>query len=262
MPPFPTTSSAGHPILTRGLRTKLPRHALPPIHWCESVTNVIRNHWPPPCPTTTVQKAERGLRITGTPYYFYVMRTELSFGNAVFFFREAHQVEFSGTMQGTTPFDSGGLWDDRITISTNSKISSTKKREIFSCNQTPLSSLEQVFDRYIGSNYRSIKQYIKGLPPTTGTPPIVPGPPNCSRSWTWEARIPVKQVDRHLELVHGFLSRQDRRIYFDWLWNESGLDTHVRTDVAQWATQNITFSPAGVIPSQVAEEQLMRLCQQ
>ena len=42
-----------------------------------------------------------------------------------------------------------------------------------------------------------------GNPPGTGAIPIIPGPPNSSRAWTWEVRIPRDLTNRHVELLGG-----------------------------------------------------------
>ena len=262
MSPTPQDKPNQHLILTRGLHEQPCRPPTHDIHWCELITNLIRNHWCSLNPSKATQRAENGLRIQGTPYYFYVMRTELAFGNAVFFFREAAQVTWSATIQGTTPFDSGGLWDNKIEISGITRISPDLKRDIFSRNQTSLRAWKHAFHKYIDSNYDTIGQYVAGSSPSTGTPPIIPGDPNCTRAWTWEARIPAKQLDRHITLLQGFLSREDRKAYFDWLWNDSGLDIHVSNHITQWVTQNMTFAPTGVTASKIAEDELVGLCHQ
>ena len=96
-----------------------------------------------------------------------------------------------------------------------------------------------------------------GNSPGTGSTPIIPGPPNKSRAWTWEVRIPRDLTNRHVELLGGFLSEQDRSTHLGWLWTDSNLDDPICKSIDLWIRDKMKFTPPGISPSKVAEQELL-----
>ena len=237
------------------LVTGVPQRARESMHWRVLMTDVILKRWSSWSPSRGTKQAEDGLGVEGTPRYFYAMRTERAFGIVVFFFREVYNVEWPKDAYGATPFDSGGLWHDKIRREPSSD--SISAIMIFRNHQKPLMSWQQAFKEYIALNYGSMREYVKGDPPRAGASPIISGPPNSSRAWTWEVRIPRDLTNRHVELLGGFLSEEDRNTYLDWLWNESNLDDGLCRSVDLWMRNKMKFAPLGVLPLKLAEKELL-----
>ena len=237
------------------LVTGMPQRARENMHWRELMTDVILKKWSSWNPSRGTKQAEDGLGIEGTPRYFYAMRTDRAFGIVVFFFREVHNVAWPADAYGATPFDSGGLWHDKIC--TDPPSGSVSTNTIFREHQKSLMSWKQAFKKYIASNYDSMKEYIMGNPPGIGSSPIIPGSPNSSRAWTWEVRIPRELTNRHVELLGGFLSDEDRSTYLDWLWYDSNLDDVLCRSINLWMQDKMQFAPPGILPSKVAEQELL-----
>lgn len=239
------------PLLVVGL----PEGTRSSMDWRESLTRIIRRQWSSRQPSQRTQQAEAGLGIEGTPCYFYAMRTERAFGFAVFFFCEIRSYGWPESSRGATPFDSGGFWHGKV--HTVPSTASVERKEIFRIHEKPLPSWRQAFKKYITANYNSIEEYVEGLPPSMGSSPILPGPPNTSRAWTWEVRIPSVLMDGGVELLRGFLPEEDRAKYLDWLWADSSHDDGICRSIQRWMQDNMTFAPLGVVASMVAERELL-----
>ena len=223
--------------------------------WCESMTNIIRKQWSPRRRSPRTRQAEDGFGIRGTPHYFYAMRTERAFGVAVFFFRETRSAGWPEGIDGATPFDSGGLWHGKVR--TSPSVDYPGIEGVFQAHQKPLTSWMPAFHEYIATNYRSMNEYIRGVRPSTGTEPIIPGPPNSSRVWTWEVRVPSASMKDGVELLRGFLSEDDRHRYLNWLWDDSDLDDSICDGIERWVRDNMMFAPLGLSASAVAESRLL-----
>ena len=239
------------------LVTGVPERSRASSCWRESITGIIRKSWSSRQRSQRTRQAEAGLGIHGAPHYFYAMRTERAFGVAVFFFRETQSTEWPEGIDGATPFDSGGLWHGKVR--TSPPADHPGIREIFRTLREPLASWTPAFDEYIAANYRSVNEYIEGARPSTGTAPIIPGPPNSSRAWTWEVRIPNARMSSGAELLHGFLSEDDRQTYLNWLWDESNLDDSICDEIEDWMRDqdNMTYASPGLPASTIAEHTLL-----
>ena len=225
------------------------------MDWRESLTSIIRREWSSRRPSTRTQQAEAGLGIEGTPCYFYAMRTEHAFGLAVFLFREIQDTGWPEGVRGATPFDSGGFWHDKV--HSEPQAEPHEKKALFLVHDRPLSCWSQAFKEYIDANYNFVDEYVEGLPPSVGTDPIIPGPPNTSRAWTWEVRVPSVLMTDGVELLRGFLSEEDVASYRDWLWTESDLDDGVCRSIEWWMQDNMNFAPPDEYPSTVAKRELL-----
>ena len=214
------------------------------VDWRVSLTNIVRRQWGLRKPSPNTIQAETGLGIDGTPYYFFAMHTERAFGFAVFFFQARRKSAWQDEVNGATPFDSGGLWHDNLR--TTRPINDHQKRKIFRTNQYSLSTWVREFNRYIHNNYNSINKYIYGERPSIGVAPIIPKPPNTSRAWTWEVRVPINLMYTGMELMYGFMSEEDGERYRDWLWNDSEFDDGVCHSIELWMESNVTFTQLGV----------------
>lgn len=245
-----TDTLADKPILVSGV----PEPTRAKEDWRKSLTYILAKSWSLRAPSQGTRQAETGLGIDGTPHYFYVMRTEQAFGGAVFLFRENDIVEWPAGVNGATPFDSGGLWHNKIAM--HSSPASTRKRQIFEKHQEPLSSWAKAFGNYIARNYAHISDYIEGEPPQTPSHPIILGQPNSSRAWTWEVRVPCDLLDANVNLICGCLSSQDYSKYLNWLWSDSNLEDRKCRSIHLWMRDNITLAPEGELALTVAERQI------
>lgn len=245
------STERSYPLLATGL----PEGTRSIMGWRESLTRIIRRQWSSRRPSRRTQLAEAGLGIQGKPCYFYAMRTERAFGLAVFFFRETRDPGWPEGAHGATPFDSGGFWHDKI--HTLPPDTAREKKEIFLVHDQPLPFWGQAFQEYIAANYNSMEEYVEGRPPIVGSRPIIPGPPNTSRAWTWEVRVPSILMAGRVELLRGFLSEEDRAKYRDWLWTDSDLDDGVCRWIEQWMQDHMTFGPPGMPASMAAERELL-----
>ena len=245
----------------------LPRHGpafvtgLPlPSHqnatWYQSLAYVLSLKWSNRTASHRTSSAESGLGISGTPHYFYIMRTEQAFGFAVFLFHHNNDLPWPSATQGATPFDSGGLWHEkfhtRLPISTDQD-----KKHFFLCHQKSLSSCLADFRCYLTRNYDSLDAYVRGSPPANELAPIIAGPPNTSRAWTWELRIPSALMRRHVVLHRGFLSAEDCCRFSDWLWTDSGLPDDECTRIYHRIKENVTQTSAGESAFSVARDYLL-----
>lgn len=238
------------PILVFGI-SSMPLHER---DWRESLTYVVSNGWSSRTSFARTSEAESGLGITGQPHYFYAMRTEQAFGFAVFFFRESSSIGWPNDAKGATPFDSGGLWHNKI--KTETPLDSDQKRCIFDKHEWPLLSWTPAFNDYIADNYDCMIDYMNGKPPRQPTEPIILGRPNSARAWTWEVRVVSGLLSSNMDLTHGFLSTEDYEKYLDWLWHESAVDDTERQSIQRWMQDNITRTNVGELPFDIAHKRL------
>ena len=242
----------GEPLLVRGIHDS----NRPASTWCSVITDIILNEWPSRDSHGRTREAEQGLGIEGSPYYFYVLRTERMYGTAVFLFRDTEEHEWPKDMKGAAPFDTGDLWhDDLFTLP---QIYANEKRNVFRRYETPLIDWRVAFRTYIKSNYSDLKKYISGDPPKVGSAPIIPhNPPNRGPAWTWEVRIQNEFIDSKIRLLRGFISDQDRSAYATWLSHESDLDSQRHKVVLSRLKKYVESVPSGDNASVAAELQML-----
>ena len=73
----------------------------------------------------------------------------------------------------------------------------------------------------------------------------------------WEVRIPNAWMNVGVELLHGFLSEDDRQLYLNWLWDDSGLDDSICDEIEDWMRDNMTYASPGLPASTIAERTLL-----
>lgn len=218
------------------------------------ITDVLDGRWPDIGQEPRTIQAEAGLGIVGSPVYYFVMRTERAFGRVVFIYANDGTVDGSAG-GGATPFDSGGLWHGHI--HTDPAVNEGERRSFFHQANVQLRDWQQTFDLYLRANYATPEQYIRGLRPLDGTPQIVPGPPNKTRAWTWELRVPRGLAAKYMRLVGGAMLRSDYDDYLDWLWDESSVEDREATRIQTWVTANMILSEDRRSASREAEAALL-----
>ena len=214
-------------LLIRGLRQSR-------VHgggnWRELVTSAIRGEWPAPKASKRTQEAERGLGIGGKPYYFYVLRAEANFSLVVFVLSEIDEADLSedeetgwpSDARGATPFDSGGLWWEKI--ATCPALDGAGRRAFFRDHDVPLVDWGAAFERYVRDHYGTVADYLVGSEPGPGSEPqdsevtIIRGSPNDRLAWAWEVRVPHDLAAGRLELRATCMTEIRRDNYLDWLW--------------------------------------------
>ena len=67
-------------LLIHGLRPQLADNGDTEHNLWRRTSDALLSSWPQPIPSRATACAERGLRIAGTPYYFFVMRTHGAYG--------------------------------------------------------------------------------------------------------------------------------------------------------------------------------------
>ena len=221
--------------------------------WCTLVTSVIWQNWIALPSSSGTRKAEDRLGIVGDPLYLFAMRSERAFGFVVFALRLNAQSDPEVT--GATPFDSGGLWRDKVQAA--QRLTDAEKRAVFQDNGVPLARFPDVFKRYIAVNYSAVSDYIEGTPPLRGTPPITPNHPNSSRAWTWEVRIPKAVATTWAELLCGFITPEAMSDYSDWLSYDSAIEDADAEYIHVWTASNMKLAPQGVSAHEFAQRSLL-----
>lgn len=152
-------SAHDDPLLVRGIHDSNRGTS----NWCQLMTDIILDVWPPRDTSLRTHEAELGLGIVGEPYYFYVMRTEQVYGTAVFLFRENDALDWPTGVRGATPFDSGDLWHGDL--ETETRADAAERQVIFQRHEVSLTNWRSSFQRYVERNYCSVREYIRGGPP-------------------------------------------------------------------------------------------------
>ena len=221
--------------------------------WCTLVTSVIRKKWLALPNSSATQETEDQLGIVGDPLYFFAMRSERTFGFVVFALRLNTRSDPGVT--GATPFDSGGLWHDRVRAA--QQLTDDEKRSVFRAHNVPLATFPDAFKSYAEVNYGTVSDYIEGRPPQQGTPPITPHHPNSSRAWTWEVRIPKAVADSWAELICGFITPEAMRDYSDWLSYDSAIEDAEAEYIHRWTASKMKLAPQGISAREFAQQSLL-----
>ena len=222
-------------LLVHGLRNESVSHIDDEDSLWHRLANVLLSHWPEPEPLHTTVKAEEGLGIPGSPYYFYVMRSHKAFGYIVFLFEEAQSsASMSADTKGATPFDTGGLWLGEI----HPVDDKDKSRSIFTREEVPLKSWRKEFLSYMDRNYTNARDYITGRPPAHGIDGIANNAQeNETRAWTWEVRYPFRLASSWLRLEHAYMHSDDYANFWDWLPRSDYEDDEVQIIASEMRTK-------------------------
>ena len=229
--------------------------------WFERLTSAIKGSWPVPTASVRTQSAERGLGISGKPYYFYALRADRRFGFVVFLLSEIEGVDWPPDARGATSFDSGGMWFGKIAI--DPPLDQNGRRGLFTSHDVTLAAWRSEFETYIGRCYGAVADYVRGSAPA-GTQPqnlghaIVVGEPNEPLAWTWEVRVPHQLAPHRLELQAVCLSEESRNLYLGWLWDESPLTTNERREIAGWLQDYAIVPAPGLSEADRAAEWLVQ----
>ena len=227
----------------------------PAVHgvgdWRELLTSVLQSKWPALSRSTSTKRAERELGIFGSPYYFYMMRTHEAYGFVVFLVEDMGQAESNADLglMGASPFDSGGLWNGMIhPLDGSSDRTPTEeledRKQLFSESEVPLDSWRPKFREYIRRNYARLGDYIRGYPPSHGTPPITNAAPvNEERAWTWEVRYPIALMPECVRLRCVCMHPDELEDYKNWLAdNLEKLGVEQAKVLADWVKANVVVS--------------------
>ena len=243
-------------LLIRGLRQG---HVQGGEDWRTLTTNAIRGKWPAPAASRRTRTAERGLGIDGKPYYFYVLRAEEDYGLVVFVLREVENAVWPADARGATPFDSGGLWWNKI--ATEPKLDDAGRRAFFACRDVPLVDWRSTFEKYVQTRYVTVSSYLEGNAPEPGSESpdpeitVVKGYPNDKRAWTWEVRVPHDLVADRLALLKACMTEKNLDYYLDWLSHSPLTDGESRR-IRQWIDEHVIVPDRGMFAPQTVEDWL------
>ena len=214
------------------------------------MTRTIQGKWPAPHASEWTLKAEDGLGIAERPYYFYVLRAEDSHGFVVFVLSEAEDVIWPPAAKGATPFDSGGWWLGKI--HTKPPLDPAARRTAFQALELLLRDWKGTFERYIHANYGTIDEYIEGRAPSSGQTEftILRGPPNSSKAWTWEVRIPHELIEGRLTAKAVYITEASLDDYVGWLLHESQLPDNTTAQIMGWISDHAIVAESVVQATQ------------
>jgi hypothetical protein len=199
-------------------------------------------------------EAEEGLRIKSS-CYFYLFRTDQEFGYVVFVWTPAREDWAAGD-GGACPFDTGGLWHDRMVTDPVLR-TGDEKRAFFARHDCPLDSCASRFSSYLERNYVGTEEaYIDGHPPAEGVAEIFKAPPNNARSWTWEVRIRRDRLPGGIELERITWNEEQVRSFVDWIRNDSRFDLATKRKLQSIVKTTSLSSAPGTGAAQIAAEHL------
>ena len=228
--------------------------------WRTLMTNAIQGKWPAPAASRRTRTTERGLGILGKPYYFYVLRAEEDYGLVVFVLGEVENAAWPAGARGATPFDSGGLWWNKIV--TEPELDDDGRRAFFACRDVPLVDWRSAFEKYVQTRYVTVSSYLEGSAPEPGRESpdpevtIVKGSPNDKRAWTWEVRVPHDLVADRLDLLAIYMTGDDRDAYLKWLFRHSPLTDGEIRRIRQWVDEQVIVPDQGMFATQAVEDWL------
>ena len=220
-------------------------------------SEALLSRWPNPLPSPGTMRAERGLEIPGSPYYFYVMRAHRTFGFVVFLFEEVQAgAAMPSDAKGATPFDSGGLWIGAIRPINDSRA----KRSLFAREEVPLKAWRSEFLDYVDRNYSNAQDYVLGEPPMFGVDGITRRTAeNEARAWTWEVRYPSSLASARLRLERAYMHRDDHTDYLDWLPRSDYEDNEIDDIATVVASKVKVHEGESTVASSKAEAALLEL---
>lgn len=161
------------------------------------------------------EEAEHGLNINPSSYYF-VDRCEPAYGDRALAF-DHPDITFDSAR--VVPFDTGGLWHDRIETNPPGMTPSQKLEIVERCTFRSNDYLE-AFIAWGRATFPSHAHYCRGSAPSESFCAIIALSLKKldARSWTWEGRIPKERnLDGTLHPIRLFLARKDFEPYTRWV---------------------------------------------
>jgi|GEM_PF-4826587 len=173
-------------------------------------------------------EAEAALGL-GSCIYFYVFQTSARFGSVVFLWRENPSRPWSSGDGAAAPFDTGGIWHDRVV--TDPPLAKAERKSFVQTHSRPIDRWLTEFVSWIDTNYDETADYLANRPPRVGVPGIVYDSRNADGGWTWEARVRKASWNEQISIRHVFWSREDRTDFETWLIHRSTLDAKAAEDL-------------------------------
>lgn len=201
--------------------------------WGRTLINVLLGNLSGVRKSPSTIQAEAGLGILPS-WYWYVGRSSTRFGHGIFLW-DVRLDGLPSATPGVCSFDTGGLWHGYI--KTAPPVSTADmKREVFQSHDRQLGSWWTAFDEYLRQNYDTPSEYLHGLPPRVGSPPIICDLPNESAAWTWEGRITLDLVEHVGPPSRFFVNEEDLDFLFGILETDQSLDLPERKQIAESLT--------------------------
>lgn len=246
----PIDLSPGIASWVTGVRPKLPEG-----NWVRLTVNLIQLRFDRMGKHGDTSEAEKALGLPKSAYWF-VLRPERAFGRTVFLFRPALDG-LDEDERGLLPFDSGGLVAGYIRTLPD-LTDRESMRAFVDAEVHPLAHWPMVFTKYVEANYNALISYVKGDPPSTGTPPIVnKSPPNESRAWDWEVHINLDRAAERTELLLVFMKTEDLDYLYESIHDSSAFSENDRDQLFKWLSdEGKCRVPDGEEPWEAAQELL------
>lgn len=194
-------------------------------------------------PGAKTQAAELGLGLDTSAYWF-IFRCVEPFGRIVVVSEPPRYLTDPAGTAGATPFDSGGLWDDRIEA--HPPFGDDAERvQYFWDAQVSLREWVRSFVDWLSDGGLKLAEYVLGLPPTQSGRIICTTPPNQERAWTWEVQLPTTTPKHELPRRHNLVMREDEAEWFlTWLRDDDvELTQFEYTELTTWCLDSLKTSP-------------------
>lgn len=172
------------------------------------------------------EEAEHGLNLESSSYYF-IDRCEPAYGDRAVAFDHPLVSLDSACV---TPFDTGGLWHDRIETQPP-RMTAAQKTDIVERFTFSSEDYLQAFIAWGKSAFSNHGQYCHGSAPSHAfCPEIRLSLDNMdARSWTWEGRVPKDQrYDGTLSPIRLFLAKKDFELYARWVTDTTAVPNSVK----------------------------------
>lgn len=225
--------------------------------WAEAIARILREEYTSVAKGTRTQEAERWLGIADS-WYWFIGRVTTAYGHGVFLF-DAETNGCAREEMGVNPFDSGGLFRDKI-VADPPFASDRAKRDFFDSAHYALCEWEARIAAYFADNYDHVAEYIRGEPPRVGVAPIVPHAPNTELAWSWEAHVERSRVKSLAHILHLFWTHEDLDYFQTWLETEAPYDLGEARTLQEWLldSTNLTSLDVSAAPEVAATEYLVQ----
>jgi len=190
-------------------------------------------------PTAQTLDAEVGFGFTRSSYW-YVFSFNRNFSRCSVSWLLTSAPETSVEEVSISPFDTGGLWHERITAEPPFKNRGDIQEYFVETRTTVLDWIVR-FNEWLKS-YNDPHDYILGEPPAKEVPNsriVFDLMVNDPRAWTWEGRVTSANVQQHCEPQHIFWNYEDSDDFHLWLENEENqLSLEDKVRLVEWMGAN------------------------
>jgi hypothetical protein len=202
----------------------------PTSNWYRDIGFVILERYDDIPRRPNTEKSEKALGISPS-WYSYIGRPDDLYGNGIFFFDVA--IDWPLSERGVCPFDTGGLWHDRINF--DPPLSPAHKLALFNLYDNPLLDWDSLFRKYLVLNYARYANYLEGAIPDKGEGvKEINKIRNQAVAWTWEGRAPKKIFPNHSNVSKFFCSEEKLELLLNEIEKPGTFDLLESEDIIDW----------------------------